>query len=304
MAQPYVFVVLSLGVVSLGCGGPGSTANFTAKGRLGGQSIDLRVGLTSGGGGMTDGTNFGDNRHVANQLAVIGGLPEYSSVQGTVCPVTPCPDAVELLLWTPTPIIHAGPWPLPSGSFLNLQHDLTKVMSADLGTSPQPYQLDFGEPQFSPSGRVVMHQPGTFVSPSGADLQLEGTFNLEYQCHTQNTYFRHCGQAKGADGTKNPLNLPYVEDTCPRELVAPYEAAPRWVGNTLHLGELSVDCRETEGSLNGGQRPVLCYSKRTNVVAGGCTWAVHFVTDGLVYQFAVAGFADAACPVKTCNTSR
>ncbi len=280
----------------------GMTADVKLKGELAGRPTDLSFTINSGGGGMSDGTNYGDDRNIANQLAIIGGIPAYTAMRTTTCPTEPCPDTAELLLWTPPPIIYAGLWPLPERSHLALQKDLDPLLTTDISGQ---VALDFGEPQFVSGGRVTMRQPGTFAPGAvRSSFTLEGSFSLEYQCHKQSKYFRHCGEAIAGDGQTNPLKLPYARDTCPRELVAPYEASPKWSGNTVTLGDLKVDCRETEGSLNGGKPPVLCYSKRTGVSAGGCTWTVHFLTDGAIYQFAIAAFADAACPVKTCNTWR
>lgn len=285
---------------------PGNSANFTLKGQLGGKPVDLGFALTSGGGAVSDGTNYGDNRNTADQLAIIGGLRDYSVARGSVCPTEPCPDTAELILWTPPVIIHAGPWTLPFGSELNLGQDTTQLAKGELAST---WALEFGEPEWSPGGRVTMRNHAKFIrgpveTPASKALELEGTVDLEYQCHLQSKYFRHCGESIRGDGQKNPLNLPYARATCPAELVAPYEASPTWSGNTLKLGELSVECRETEGSLNGGKKPVLCYSKRTGVQADGCTWTLHFLTDGALYQFAVAGFADASCPTRWCNTYR
>lgn len=298
--------LLLLTTFGLAACSPGNTATLTLKGEFGGKPIDLGFSLTSGGGAVSDGTNVADNRNTANQLAIIGGLKEYASVRGSTCPTDPCPDGAELVLWTPPAIIHAGPWTLPASSELNLTRDTDILARGEIGGA---WALDFGEPQFSPSGRVTMTNKATFVrgptqTPSTLALDLQGSVSLEYQCHLQSKYFRHCGESIGGDGQQNPLNLPYAENTCPAELRTPYEASPRWSGNTLALGDLTVDCRETEGSLNGGKPPVLCYSKRVGVKAGGCTWTVHFLTDGRLYQFALAGFADAACPTPTCNTYR
>lgn len=296
-------LLLVLSVV--GCSA-GNTADFTLKGELGGKPIDLGFSLTSGGGAVDDGTNVADNRNTADQLAIIGGFKERSVVRGTVCPTEPCPDAAELILWTPPVIIYAGPWTLPEGSQLTLNDDTTALARGDLALT---WSLEFGEPTFVGGGRVTMQNQAKFVrgpveSPASKALALEGTVGLEYQCHLQSKYFRHCGEAIRGDGQQNPLNLPYARSQCPAELVAPYEASPTWSGTTLKLGELSVNCVETQGSENGGKKPVLCYSKRTGVKAGGCTWTVHFLTDGALYQFAIAGFADASCATRYCNTYR
>lgn len=296
---------LFLAALVAGCS-PGSTANFTLKGQFGGKPVDMGFSLTSGGGAVSDGTNVGDNRNTADQLAIIGGLSDYTVARGSVCPTEPCPTSAELILWTPPVIIYAGPWTLPFGSELNLGQDTTTLAKGELAST---WALEFDEPVFSSAGRVTMRNPAKFIpgpvaTPDSRALELEGKVELEYQCHLQSKYFRHCGEAIRGDGQANPLNLPYARATCPAELVAPYEASPTWSGNTLKLGELSVDCRETEGSLNGGKKPVLCYSKRTGVQAGGCTWTVHFLTDGALYQFAIAGFADANCATKWCNTYR
>lgn len=289
----------------VGCS-PGNRANFTLKGQLAGKPIDMGFALTSGGGAVNDGTNFGGTRNTADQLAVIGGLNDYSVARGSVCPTDPCPTAAELILWTPPAIIHAGPWTLPFGSELNLSQDTTPLAKGELAST---WALEFDEPEFSPAGRLTMRNTAKFIrgpveTPESRALELEGSVGLEYQCHLQSKYFRHCGQAIAGDGQQNPLNLPYARASCPAELVAPYEASPTWRGNTLQLGELSIDCRETEGSLHDGKKPVLCYSKRTGVVANGCTWTLHFLTDGALYQFALAGFADASCPTRWCNTYR
>ncbi|MFZ5443367.1 MAG: hypothetical protein ACOZQL_25390 [Myxococcota bacterium] len=292
------FLVFSLPLFACS---PGMTADFTLKGTFASRPVDLSASLTSGGAGLSDGTNKGDNRNTANQLAMIGGQTAWTSVRTTTCPTEPCPDNVELVLWTPPAIIHAGPWVLPEGSEVSLYKDLDLLATEPIAGLAQ---LDFEPPEFSAAGRVTLRQRAKLgAGPRMAGLTVEGSVGLEYQCFLQNTYFRHCGEAIRGDGQTNPLKLPYAENTCPRELVAPYEASPTWNGLQLSLGDLKVDCRETEGTLNGGKKPVLCHSKRT-VEAGGCTWTVHFLTDGALYQFAIAGWADAGCAQKTCNTYR
>lgn len=294
------FVVGCLAMVVVAGCSAGNTADFTLKGPFATKDVDVKVSLTSGGGAVTDGTNYGDNRNTADQLAIIGGQVAWTSLSGP-CPAEPCPDNVELVLWTPSASIHAGPWVLPSYSTVKLDKDFDTVLGEDVGGA---LALDFQEPEFSWSGSVVLRQKAKFApGPSPRGWSLEGEVSLEYQCHEQSKYFRHCGESIAGDGMSNPLHLPYVESSCPPELVAPYEASPKWDGNTLQLGELRVPCRETAGGRDGEKAAVLCYSKRT-VEAAGCTWTVHFLTDGKVYQFAIAGFADASCAVKTCNTYR
>lgn len=81
--------------------------------------------------------------------------------------------------------------------------------------------------------------------------------------------------------------------------------APSWSGNTLELGDFSISCLEGNSTKSGdGQWPLLCYQRRTKVSAGGCKWTVHFLTDGALQQFAIAGFAEGDCSQKTCNTYR
>lgn len=296
----FVAGLLGAALLALSACDPGMTADFTLKGLFAGKDVDYRVALTSGGGAVADGTNVGDNRHTADQLAMIGGQVAWTTLSGP-CAAEPCPDNVELSLYVPPVILHADPWVFPSFSHLSLEKEFDPVLVEDLGGK---VALEFEEPEFFTSGRVVLRQRAKFApGPTSATYALEGTVGLEYQCHIQSQYFRHCGQSIGGDGQSNPLKLPYARNTCPATLVAPYEASPTWSGNTLQLGDLAIPCRETEGGKNGTGAAVLCYSKRT-VEADGCTWRVHFLTDGLLYQFAVLGFADAACPKKTCNTYR
>jgi hypothetical protein len=64
-------------------------------------------------------------------------------------------------------------------------------------------------------------------------------------------------------------------------------------------------CRETEGTQDDdGKRTLLCHQRREGVTAGGCTWRTHVLTDGTLQRFAIAGWADAACPLETCTTHR
>lgn len=287
-------------VVLVACRG-GMTADLTVKGEIDQKPVDMKIQLTSGGGAVENAT-LEDS--AAIQLALIGGQQAYSSISAKTCPTDPCPDVAELILRTPPPIIFAGRWRLPEGSMLKLNRDLTPLTGVNLGDDREPYELDFKEPEFSGSGKVTMIQTAAVISPEGAKAQVTGSVELEYQCHIQSSYFRHCGEAKKGDGQSNPLGRAYLEDTCPRSLVEPYEASPKWDDDTLQLGELEVDCRETEGQLDGGKTPLLCYSRRTGVEADGCKWTVHFVTDGWLHQFAVAGFAEGDCAKKTCNTYR
>lgn len=284
---------------ALGCS-PGMTADFSVKGVFAGKDVDYTVGLTSGGGWVADGTNVGDNRNTADQLAMIGGQVAWTTLRGP-CAAEPCPDNVELNLWVPPVLMHADPWVLPAYSDLKFDKEFDPVLAEDLG---EKFALEFEEPEFFSAGKVVLRQRAKFAAgPRAAPFTLEGTVGLEYQCHLQSKYFRHCGEAIDGDGQRNPLKLPWARNTCPAELVAPWDVSPTWSGTTLQLGDLSIPCRETEGGKEGGRAPVLCYAKRT-MQADGCTWSVHFLTDGALYQFAVLGFADAACPKKTCNTYR
>lgn len=191
-------------VVLVACRG-GMTADLTVKGEIDQKPVDMKIQLTSGGGAVENAT-LEDS--AAIQLALIGGQQAYSSISVKTCPTDPCPDVAELILRTPPPVIYAGRWRLPEGSMLKLNRDLTPLTGVNLGDDREPYELDFDEPEFSGSGKVTMIQTAAVISPEGAKAQVTGSVELEYQCHIQSSYFRHCGEAKKDDGSRTRSAAP------------------------------------------------------------------------------------------------
>lgn len=284
-----------------------SSGTFVDGTATGAASFDFRASTLEPASGSLPANAA---RDITPLLLMLGGLDQESSLSCKTCP-QPKPTLVELVLDAPPPLVYAGPWKAPQAT-LSLQApgefgEAQDVRAWDFARSQASFTLTFDEPSFSGSGKTVMTARGTVSAESAPPepLRLSGKFGLEYRCHLQEKYFRFCGNTRGADGASNPVHRPYTENTCPAELVQPYEASPVWKGNTLTLGELKVDCRETEGTPSSdGARPLLCYQKRDAVKANGCTWRVHFLTDGTLQQFAVAAWADEQCPRKTCNTYR
>lgn len=280
----------------------GTNFDLAVKGTLRGQPADIQVHVETEF--ATSGTLGNDDRlrDVAPLLVLAGGTDTRSTVSGT-CSPAPCEPVAEVYLLSPPPLVYAGAWKAKEARLTFKDLNFESKQTFALSGSTSHFTLTFDPPVFSSGGRGVASNSGTlegaFVSGSD-DVRLTGRFNLAYECHQQEKYFRFCGNTRTADGQSNPLNRPYTENTCPAELVAPYEVAPTWTGDTLHLGELTVSCRHTEG----GPEPILCYQRRA-VIAAGCNWDVHFLTDGSLQQFAVAAFAQGECAVaKTCNTYR
>ena len=288
----------------------GSSVDGELTGSLAGRDVQLHVKLDSDGSGVSNGTLPDEpNRDIAPGLVILGGVPNASSLSGSKCVIDPCPPLAELTYSSPPPIIYAGTWKAPDARLVFTDENFfpqAGVSFFETGKhfTGSHFELTFKEPDFSSSGDVTMVNTGTVDAAyvvDGETLAFKGDFRLEYQCHRQSVYYRHCGNTKG--GEPNPIHRPYTENTCPAELVTPYEGAPSWSGNTLTLGGFKMDCREGDSS-SGDNKPLLCYQRRTKVSAGGCTWTVHFLTDGGIQQFAIAGFADGACAQKTCNTYR
>ena len=293
---------LLMGLLAVSGCSRGTNFDLALKGTLRGQPADIRVRVetefpTSGTLGNNDGL-----RDVAPLLVLAGGTDTRSTVSGT-CSPAPCQPVAELYLLSPPPLVYAGDWKAQDARLTFKDLDFESKQTLAFTGSASHFTMTFDPPVFSSGGRVVATNSGTVDGAfiSGADdLRLSGRFNLAYECHEQENYYRFCGNGRGADGESNPLERPYTENTCPAELVAPYEASPTWTGDTLKLGDVTVNCRHTES----GPVPILCYLRRT-VTAAGCTWDVHFLTDGSVQQFAVAAFAKGDCAVaKTCNTYR
>lgn len=276
----------------------GTSIDATVRGTWSNVPLDVSFESDSGGfGGVTDGTlgNSDAVRDIAPGLAMLGSIPAYSSASGSVGPAEPA--QVEVVFDTPPPLVYAGPWTVPNATFTFQDANEERLLTIGVQNA---LVLDFDEPDFSSFGEVTMVQTGRVsgTATKAGDVTFDGSFQLQYECHEQSTYYRHCGNGRAEDGKANPVNRPYTEDTCPRELVAPYEASPKWDGDTLHLGDLEVDCRKTRAA------NLLCYDRRTGVEADGCEWTVHFLTDGAVQQFAVAAFAGGSCAKKFCNTYR
>lgn len=300
--------LLPLLLAALAACSSGSNVDGELKGRLGGRDIQLQVKLDSDGAGVSDGTlgNDAPNRDVAPGFVLLGGVPNATSLSGSKCVLDPCPPLAQLTYSSPPPLIYAGTWKAPDAVLKFTDEDFYPLAAVGFSGPANHFELTFKEPDFSSSGDVTMVNTGTVDAAhvaNGETLEFKGDFRLEYQCHEQSVYYRHCGNPKGLG--PNPLKRPYTENTCPAELVTPYEGTPSWSGNTLTLGEFKIDCREGRSGQDGdGNWPLLCYQRRTKVRAGGCTWTVHFLTDGEIQQFAIAGFADGACEQKTCNTYR
>ena len=304
---PLLLPLLPLLAALTGCSS-GSNVDGDLKGRIGGRDVDLHLRLDSDGSGVDDGTLGDDepNRDIAPGFVILGGVPAATSVSGSKCVVDPCPPLAEIDFYSPPPLVYAGTWKATEAELKFTDEDFYGKADISFHGRDDHFELTFKEPDFSSSGNVTMVNTGTVDAAhvvNGETLAFKGNFRLEYQCHKQSRYYRHCGNTKG--GGPNPIKRPYTENTCPAELVTPYEGAPSWSGNTLTLGGFKIDCREggvTDSST--GSLPLLCYQRRTKVSAGGCTWTVHFLTDGSIQQFAIAGFADGACAQKTCNTYR
>jgi hypothetical protein len=266
-------------------------------------AFDFKVSTTEPGSGTLPTSG---NRDVAPLFLLLGGIDATSSVACRTCP-TPTPTMATMQVALPPALVYAGEWKAPQAS-LALETGQggvsTQAVAAwDFSRTGSALTLTFDEPSFSGLGTTVMVGRGT-LKAQAPELNVTGRFNLEYRCHLQEQYFRFCGNTQ-REGVTNPVQRGWTENTCPAELVAPYEATPTWSGNTVTLGDQRVECRETEGTADiDGKRTLLCHQRREGVKAGGCTWRVHVLTDGTLQQLAVAGWADAACPLKACNTYR
>jgi hypothetical protein len=266
-----------IGVVLSACT-PGNLANFTAKGEFGGKPIDMGFTLSSGGSAVED------------RRARIGGTRQLVVIRADTCPTEPCPDVATLVVGAPPSPLYAGRWTISEGE-LQLQRGGDVLARGELGGA---WALDFMEPVYSSGGPLVLHKEANFTRSPTPDpkLELQGTVDLEYQCRGAEGL---CGAP--ISGSTNPRGVAYAEDTCPRALVEPFEAAPTWKGTTLLLGDREIDCRETGAG-------VLCHQRRAAVELDGCRWNVHFFADGALDVFAVSAWAERGCPVRSCNTYR
>ena len=249
------------------------------------------------------------DRDVAPLLLLLGGIENTSSVTCRTCP-TPTPQFAELSIALPPALVYAGEWrPKSVGLALQVGDRGVGDRNVVVWTFARPedrFTVTFDEPSFSALGTTVMTARGAITAEATAPeaLSVTGRLSVDYRCHLQEQYFRFCGNTV-REGVSNPIKRAWTENTCPAELVAPYEATPTWSGNTVTLGDQRITCRETEGTPdNDGKRTLLCHQRREGVTAGGCTWRTHVLTDGTLQQFAIAGWADAACPLETCNTYR
>lgn len=118
----------------------------------------------------------------------------------------------------------------------------------------------------------------------------------------QAPYYVNCGNAN--DPALQRPSVLEVEGDCPAALSASYLGAHAWDGKTLKLPNRSISCRSTDGVKSSELDSLLCYDNQ-KIEAEGCSWDVHFVTDGILLQWRVAAWADASCdlPKKTCNAS-
>ncbi len=298
-------------VLSLGCGGGGNAFTLSFKGAVSAsQPIDMQLNLDGEGSGVTNGDNVATNSGMEYQIAPSGifvGLTEASShVSGGHCVTSPCPKLAQLSLRGPPSVFYAGPWKA-THAVIKFQEAGRDVAGFDF-EQPNDFTLNFERPQYSASGDIVFSQNGTVsgrLTYGSSVIETSGTFHLEQQCTKQERSFRRCGQRTVAGTAANPSKQAYLENTCPADLVKPYEVSPTWSGKTLHLGDIAIDCRGTNSTTVTENAPpeVQCF-RRTTVQSAGCTWDVFFQTDGLLQAFTVAGFADSACAMKTCNTYR
>ncbi len=286
----------------------GTDIRGDVTGRYNGKEVRMTAQADSSGAPINFDASYGDgNRDVARHWALLGGNEYNSSAGGSSCVTEPCPNLAVINVKTPPALIYAGVWTSTDGS-VGFGREGEKGM-AFFNTPGSRFEMDFAEPDFSSFGDITMVNTGKVYAVqevNGEKLEFKGDFRLEFQCHKQSVYYRDCGNMRQEGLKPNPNGRPYAENTCPAELVAPYEGEPRWDGKTtLRLGDQKVDCREGHSSQGiDGSWPLLCYQRRTGVKAGGCTWRVHFLTDGSLQQFAVAGFSEGDCAQKTCNTYR
>jgi hypothetical protein len=294
---------------AVGCHDRGNTIEITLKGsNEQGSPIDMSIKDDADGASMTSGGGpDDDDRDIAPQFITVGDVEGSSSVSGAHCVPSPCPKKATIMASTPPPIVYAGAWKA-THTQIAFKDDLDSVLGGfnfDHGSSD--FTLNFGPPEYHDSGKMVMTQTGNIsgmYSNNGASVMVTGSFTLQDLCDIQNPYYRYCGNTQGQNGQSNPVHRSYIEDTCPEELVKPYEADPVWDGHTLKLGDISINCRVTDGGTSSSADQLLCY-RRTTTSAGGCEWDVHFATDGLLQAFAIAAFAKGDCNVgKACNTYR
>jgi hypothetical protein len=298
-------------LLAAACGSSGDTFDITLKGHDEQNApVDMEVSSNSDGAGHGSSSfNSEDGKDVGPMLVVVGGVEGASTVSGSHCLTSPCPPKGVLTVLAPPPIIYAGPWKAGNAALVFKDTLDTGLGAFDFTRGDSDFTMTFDPPDYSDSGDNVMTATGTLsgsYASSGASVAVSGTFSLSNLCTIQNFEFRSCGNTREPDGSANPLHRPYTENTCPPELVKPFEASPRWTGNTLHLGDIAIDCRVTNGQhTDNATEHLICY-QRSTATAGGCDWDVHFATDGAVQAFAVAAFAKSGCQaaVKTCNTYR
>lgn len=305
------FLLCTLPLLAACGASSGGNFDITLKGHgADGSAVDIHVVANDDGAGPANSAfTDDDNRDIAPGLDVAGEIEGTSQVSGPHCLSSPCPLKGVISVLTPPPIIYAGPWKGAQAS-VAFEDELNTVMNGfDFSAPGNDFALNYDPPEYHGSGDVTIVQHGTVTgtfTSRGAAVTVAGKFSTATPCNIQNPNFRNCGEPRGEDGKSNPIQRPYTENTCPADLVAPYEASPTWTNHTLHLGSIAIDCRTTDGPQpEAALANLLCY-RRTSTSAGGCQWDVHFLADGQLEQFAVAAFASSSCslPVKTCNTYR
>jgi hypothetical protein len=196
--------------------------------------------------------------------------------------------------------------PMRAGTFnAGGKFELTQGIDTTYGVyfdANAPLKLTYEEVDWAGSGGKGTILRGTFESrvQAGADeMTLKGRFQVVADCESD-PFFRICGNMVS---TNDSATRPWVENDCPAEIVASYDA--RLPSDVDGSEPSSLRMKDVEFECDGDNTP-LCFSERTGVMADGCTWTVRAITDGSGQQLAISGWADQGCSraATTCNTWR
>ncbi|WP_375772218.1 hypothetical protein NR798_15460 [Archangium gephyra] len=292
----YWLLLLTLGSWLAACrGSPESYVEGRLSGTRNGGPVDISFRLTNDGlGGLFYGGFLRDD-HRGNETTNISmnSLASDVDVRAWSGPEAIDEDSSEFFLRElPSPPIHAGPY---RGATVGLR--LNSLFFIGTRTPHDDPVLEYEELEWTgdPEGSVIArgHLTASFVDHP--DLRLEARFQFVASCEWE-PFHRYCGQPR----IDNPQPAPWQQSDCPQALIdfVGGQAVPEWKGDSrMRLGAVDYDCKGENGLLQ-------CFADVAGIKADGCLWRAVVLTDGSVDQFALAGFADAACPQRACNTWR
>jgi hypothetical protein len=246
------------------------------------------------------GTSFVDTgalgSDVLDSFVILGGSSMTTSVSG--CPAELCGKGLpQMTLRGPLAPLYLGPFISPQASISFRSELFTSVGGVSFSDGMGVATLNFTDFRFFWAGENVADASGTITATSSTGTKFSGTFTLGYACNSFSPFYRFCGNQKQ---DVLPLNNRFGQNTCPAELLQPFEVVPTWSGTTLKFADTDVACRDTRP---GGTPVFLCY-QQAEVKAAGCTWQRHVLTDGYLQQFILAAKPIGPCSLPACTTFR